>query len=456
MPMTRAAVTLVLIVAFAPLRAAEPEPLTPDDAVALALERHPALRAAGRAVEAAQADRKLANSGYMPRLDLQEEIGRSTNPVFVFASKLGQERFGPTDLDFDTLNHPDPLTNAATRVTLRQNVWDGGRTILYRKAAGYGEEAAEAERARTRDEVAYRALEAFWNAVLATEMVEVARRAEEAAGAGVALAEALVAEGAAVPSDALQARVRLSEVRAMRVRAVEGETVARAALRLALGLSEDRTFVLKPPETPRTGVEPGAEAVVDRALAARPDLRAIDRRIDQARLGEKIARSGWYPEIGVGAAYEWNADRPFGHDGDNWSVGASIRIPIFEGLESRARLARATAERSRAEAFREAMAEGVRLEVRAARAEVISADERLTLAESVLAFAEDALRIVGERYREGAAIVAELLGAEAARTAAEGNRASARRDAALARERLALAAGDPRTIPTDGTLEATR
>lgn len=455
--MKRAAVALVLILAAAaPMAAAEPEPLTPDTAVALALARHPMLRAADHAIEAAQADRKLADSGYLPRIDLVEDLARSTNPVFVFASKLGQERFGPADFAIESLNRPDPLTNAATRVTLRQNVWDGGRTILYRRAAGLGEDAAEAERARARDQIAYGALEAFWNAVLATEMVEVARRAEEAAGAGLSLAEALAEEGDAVPSDALQARVRLSEVRAMRVRAVEGETVARAALRQALGLADDRPFVLRPPDTPPAAIASGADAIVDRALASRPDLRAMDLRIGQAQLGEKIARSGWYPEIGVGAAYEWNSEDPFGHDGDNWSVGATIRIPLFEGLESRARLARATAERSRAEAFREAMVEGVRLEVRAARAEAVSAGERLALAESVLAFAEEALRIVRERYGEGEAIVAELLGAEAQRTAAEGNRAAARRDAALARERLALAAGDPRTTAAQGPLEASR
>jgi len=77
------------------------EPLTPEGAVAIALANHPALRAADSDLAAASADRDLARSGYLPRLDLTEDWARSTNPVFVFASKLGQERFGPSDFAVD-------------------------------------------------------------------------------------------------------------------------------------------------------------------------------------------------------------------------------------------------------------------------------------------------------------------------------------------------------------------
>lgn len=423
--------------------AAAAEPLTPESAVALAVANHPVVRAADRDVAAAEADRKLARSGWLPRIDLSEDYMRSTNPVFVFASKLGQERFAMADFDLGALNSPDPLTNAATRLTLRQNVWDAGRTRLYGKAAADGVEASEGALARTRDEIAFGAIRAFWDAVLADEMLVVARAGEEAARANVALASRHVEAGIAVPSDRMSAEVRLAEVQAMRIRAEQGAAVSRAALRQALGLGEDREFELVPPAIEPSPAPGDPESAVASALASRSDLRALDARLRQAETGTRIAKSRYLPEVGVGAAYEWNGDRLLGTDGSNWSAGVSVRVPLFEGTETGARVARAAADLDRVRAFREAMAEGIRLEARAAWADRAAASERLAVATSALAQADEALRIVRERYSEGMAVMVELLGAEAARTAALGNRAAAARDLALASAALDLASGRP-------------
>lgn len=417
------------------------ERLTPEGAVELALRNHPALRAAGRDVTAAEADHALARSGYLPRLDLTEDLGRSTNPVFVFASKLGQEVFGPADFAVDSLNQPDPFTNAATRLILRQSVWDAGRTHLGSRAAGLGVTAAGDAARRRGEEIAFSALRAFWDVVLADEMRVVTAAAEEAAKANRDLAHQQVEAGIAVPSDRLSAEVRLAEVRAMRIRSDQAARVARAALRQALGLTEQPVFELAPPSVlPAPPVE-DPEAVVSTALARRADLQALERRILQAEIGERIARSRLLPEIGVGAQMEWNDETAFGTGGRNWTVGASLRLPVFDGLETRARLEKARAERAKLADLREALAEGIRLEVSAAWADVVSASERLQVAESALGHSEEALRIVRERYAEGLAVIVELLGSEAGRTEAQGNRAAAQRDLALARAALDLAAG---------------
>ncbi len=423
------------------------ETLTPESAVALALANHPALRAADRDVDAAVADGRLARSGWLPRVDLTEDWMRSTNPVFVFASKLGQERFSMSDFDIAALNRPDAFTNAATRVVLKQNVWDAGRTHLYGKAAAFGVDASSDSRERTRDEVAFGAVRAFWDAVLAGESVGVARAAEEAAKANADLARRHEDAGLAVASDRMSAEVRLAEVQAMRIRAEQGVTVARAALRQALGTGEDREFDLVPSSVEPGSPEGDAEARVADALAQRFDLRALDARLEQAKVGERIARSHRLPEIGVGAQAEWNGSAPLGNDGNNWSAGVSLRVPVFDGRETAARVARAAADREKLEALRAAMSEGIRLEVRAAWADRVAAAERLGVAKAAVAQAEEALRIVRDRYDEGVAVMVELLAAEAARTSAQGHRAAAARDLAIASAALDLATGHGASAP---------
>ncbi len=428
-----------------------PERLTPETAVAIAIENHPFLAAAESEIDAAAAEYDFAGTGWLPRIDAVLDATRSTNPTFVFASKLGQERFGPADFAIDTLNQPDPLTNVAKRIVVRQNLWDAGRTSLGKEATALGVEAASARRERTREEVAFGALRAFWDAVLAEELREVARAAEKAALANVDLARALVEEGAAVPSDRLQAEVRLAEVRTLVVRAEEGVVVSRAALRQALGLSEDRAFALEPPAV-EGGDEAGdADKRVDEARTARADLLALDAQARQAEVGERMARSRRLPVIGLGAQAEWNGDGFFTNTGNNWSVGALLTVPVFEGNETRAKSARAAADRARVEAYRRALDEGIRLEVRSALAHRASAAERLRTAEAAASLAAEALRIVRERYAEGMAVMVELLGAEAADTAARGNRAYAAHDLALARAAVDLASGRSLVPTTEST-----
>jgi outer membrane protein TolC len=230
--------------------------------------------------------------------------------------------------------------------------------------------------------------------------------------------------------------------------------VSRAALRQALGLKEDPAFELDPPAVAPSGEPAAVEALLDRARSSRQDLQALDAQSRQAEVGERIARSRRLPVIGLGAQAEWNGDGFLSNTGNNYSVGAMLTVPLFEGNETRAKAARAAADRARVQAYRLAMEEGIRLEVRAAAAGETSASERLRTADAAVGLADEALRIVRERYGEGMAVMVELLGAEAAHTAAQGNRAHAAHDLALARAAVDLASG--RTLLATDATESTR
>ena len=418
-----------------------PDAIGPDEAVRIALENHPLLDASSAGVRIAEAEKAYADSGYLPRIDLTEDFARSTNPVFVFASKLGQERFTAADFDLDALNSPDPFTNSALRVSLKQNIWDAGRTISGKKAAAIGIDAAGDDRRRAEDEVAFGAQRAFWTQVVAGEMLRVALDAEKAAESNAALAGELVEAGLAVPSDRMSAQVRLAEIQAMRIRAEQGLQVSRAALLQSLGLEQDRRLeAVPPPSVPLPGGDT-LGARLESASRSRPDLLALERRVEQARYGEKIAKSGRLPEFGAMAAYEWNGDSFLGTDGSNWTVGLGIRFSLFDGTETKARVGRAKAQASQIESMLDAMRQGIELEVRAAWAERTAAERRLEVAQTALQQSAEALRIVRERYGEGMAVMVELLAAEAAHTKTQADRVAAQGDLRVALAGLDLASG---------------
>ena len=415
-------------------------PLVPDEAMRIAVENHPVLQAAEFEVQAAEADRRLARTGYLPRLDLGENVVRSDNPVFVFGSTLLQGRFGMEDFALDALNRPDPFTNFATQLTLQQSVWDAGRTRLRSRIAVSGIDAAKASERRTANEIAFGALQAFWGQVIVEELLEVVRDSEKAAQAHLELATELVDAGVAVPSDRLSAQVRRAEVEAMRIRVEQDVAVARAALLRALGVEDDRAIEVAAPLGAAEAGE-GLSGRLEKAMAARPDLRSLEHRIEQAEVGVKLAASHRLPDIGVKGSYEWNGDSLFSADGENWAAGVGLRLSLFDGRETAARVARGRADISRLHALRDALRQGIRLEVRTGWAEFESARGRLDDASTALESSREALRIGRDRYEEGMALIVELLSAEAAYTRARAEVVVVRGGLWLARAGLDLASG---------------
>jgi len=440
---------LALAAAGAVPAADEPaQPIGPEEAIQIALDNHPMLRAADEEVRAAEADRQSAGSGHLPHIELTEDWIRSDNPVYVFSSKLLQGVFSPSDFDIQALNNPDPITNSQTRVSVYQNIWNAGRTSLHKKAAVAGIAAAEQSRDKTRDEVIFGALKSFWDLVLAQEMLRVTRDAEAAAEANLSLATEMVDAGLAVPSDRLSAEVRMAEVEAMRIRAEYGVDVAHAALVGALGVNGTRQFEPLPPQAAPPSGEDSLEQRVERAYAERADLLTVSRRIDQAQLGVKMGRSGHYPEFGALGRYELNGANLFGADGQNWAIGLSARWTIFDGNRTKGQSARARADLARLQAMQASLEQGIRVQVHATWADRESARRRLDVAVAALERAEEALRIVRERYGEGLTVIVELLGTEAAFTKAQANHVQAVSELWLAQASLDLASGtDPLVHP---------
>lgn len=85
-----------------------PAPLTLRDAVNIALEKNPLRKAALADTKAASAGVREAQSFLMPHVTLSETATRGDDPVYVFGSKLRQQRFKTGDFALNKLNTPLP------------------------------------------------------------------------------------------------------------------------------------------------------------------------------------------------------------------------------------------------------------------------------------------------------------------------------------------------------------
>lgn len=93
------------------------EPMSLNQAVAVALRNNAAIKASEATQKAADSRIAEARAGRLPKVNYSESWARSDNPVFVFSSLLTQHQFGEQNFQIGPLNRPDYLNNFQSLVT---------------------------------------------------------------------------------------------------------------------------------------------------------------------------------------------------------------------------------------------------------------------------------------------------------------------------------------------------
>src|SRR4051794_37324403 len=80
------------------------EPLTLRQAIQIALKESPDVNAATAGLDEAKASASLVRSQYLPQVGFTEDISRGNDPVYVFGTRLRQQRFTQADFSLGALN----------------------------------------------------------------------------------------------------------------------------------------------------------------------------------------------------------------------------------------------------------------------------------------------------------------------------------------------------------------
>lgn len=416
-------------------------PLSLEDAVRLALEKHPTVEAAAAAQRAAAARLEQARSGYLPKLNYAESWQRSNNPVFVFGSLLTQHRFSEQNFAIGPLNRPDFLNNFQSQLTVDQVIWDGGLTRTATRSAELGRTVTNEERRRAEMQLIAGVVRAYFGVLVSQEGLNVAREAVRSAEADLKRAEALRAAGMATDADVLAIRVHLAAMQEQEIRRSYELAVARAALNEALGMPLDTEHELSTPLAPTAVPEAPLAEHEASAEENRPEARQSRVAAELADVQTEAARAALRPQVFFRVAFEADRERFVTRGGANWFAGAFVRWNLFNGFADQARIREASEELARARARQRQTGAAVRLEVRKAYSDLRSAQERVQVASASVAMAEENLRIVRNRYEAGLTTVTELLRSQTALLEARLRRLAAVHDQRVAAAALELAAG---------------
>ncbi len=390
-----------------------PSPLSLHDAVNVALEKNPLRKAALADTHAASADVQTARSFLLPHFSFSETATRGNDPVYVFGSRLRQQRFTEADFALNRLNSPLPFGNFSTRLGGSWNLFDSFASWHGLTRARLIDDAAKQQLNRAEQEVVFHVVETYYNVLLAAKQVDVADQTVKTAQAIVERSQGRFDSGLAVESDLLTAKVRLASRQQEAIRAKNSFALSLAQLNAAMGVSMDSAFDLTEKLTELQLAALSLPEMESRALNSRPDLKRIADQEDAQRQTVTMAKSAFGPQLNAFAG--WEMDNPTflaGGGGNNWVGGLELKIDLFQGGAKRAEMSRQRALAERAAAMRQAATDGVRLEVRKAYYDLDSSRQQVEVARASLTQAKDSLRINQDRYETGLTTITDLLNAE--------------------------------------------
>ncbi len=309
--------------------------LTMGAAVRTALEHNSEVAAATARAKAAGARADQARGYRLPRVDLMETYSRTDNPAQVFALLLNQERFDMQAFFQADPNRPAPLSTWMTRLELVQPVYTGGQLTARIDQAGLMLDAERRSHSHAEEKVAADTIRAFVGTAKAREYRDLIRTARETTAEHVALAEKYAAQGLIVEAEVLKARVYLARMDELAEQAASGARLAEAALDFSMGIDQTTHHELAAlPDPPP--VRGDLAAWTSAASSQRRDLRAARAKLEAGSLEEKVARSGFLPEVAVVGRYELYDDSIFGTRGGSGSIMAVAKLNLFRGGADRA------------------------------------------------------------------------------------------------------------------------
>jgi len=441
-----ASLSIILVLAAvgpAFLAAQEPTPtlaLTLDEAVAMALRQNPFFLATQEKELQAKSQVRSAVSRFLPSLNAQ---GTNTldEKLFVleFPSLVPGQPPQRISIDF--------TKNYQTALSFSLPLFAGGRLVAGYKQANYNLQASRESVRLSEQETIFNVKRSFYGYLLAREFSAVAAEALTLAEKFRDNVKNLYEVGMASKFDLLRSEVQVTNLKPQAIRARNSVEVAALGLKTVLGIALETPVEIRG-ELAAPPLDPPSEAIVEEALAARPELRQLDYQRRMAGEMLRIARGSMMPTIGIGGVYSlWSDALSFrkGSWQNFYAINLSVTLPIFNGFEARAQIGQSKAMIRELDWTRKGLSDAIVLEVRQTVLDRNQARETLLSQEKNVEQAREAVRIAELNYAEGLATNLDVSTAQVALSQARTNYSQALYDCVVSQAQLEKAVGRSRS-----------
>ena len=418
-----------------------PNRLTLSQAETIALQQAPSLAAANHNTQAAQQVVRETRSQFFPQVfgDITA-VGTGNGIENAFGGSHQAKRTSRlgagTGLSASTL-----LNHASIGININQLIFDFGRTANLTAASKF-DAMSEAERKEVaKEQVLLQTADGYFHVLEAQALLSVANQTVSARQVVYDDVSALAKSKLKSDLDVLFARGDQQKAEQLVLEEKSALSIANAELSRAMGLQENRVFILA--EEPLTQLPAKSAApLVARALKNRPDLIALGDQVESARKFARAQGDARLPKLEAFGSFGRTPVGDPGVEGNYSAAGINVELPLFTGglLSSRENEAELRKE-SQKELLSDQQLEVVK-QVNTAWFDATTALENIDLAKELASNAQQALELAEAQYRSGQTSIIELSQAQLNALQTEIDAATAKFDYQLKLLRLDYETGD--------------
>ena len=401
---------------------AEPLVLTLDDSIRMTLETD-------EAIDAAKASQKAAKWTL--------SSARRASGIGLQWTSSGYRNGGR---DYRSGNRDYTYSNS---LGVMFPLYTGGRIENTIKRRSYELNAADAQVELSLQNVRYKAIAAYYDALQKENMLSVAQSAVNMGEAQLKMLTVQFEEGAVARSDLLQMQVQLAGYQQDLLRAQGALKVSMSTLKSCVGVSPKQEvtladgFIYEP-------YPHDLDECTDFALRNRPDGIAAAYGVKAAKSAKDVAKSADRPTLNAVMSRNITGDGAFRQErSSNWQAGFNLTWNIFDNGATAANVQTADAEVVRREAVLKETLKTIRLQTENAYTQMRAAEERIAAAQHALRQAEKSNDLAKIRYEEGVDILLNVMDAQEKLTQARTRYYTALYEYNLYRAELVKSMGSP-------------
>lgn len=397
---------LIITLLFIGVISAQEKLLTKQEVINNVLNSNLTLKIAGENYYVSQADYKQLRAVYLPNVKVSYTGITSTSPLMAFGTLLNQEVVTQADFNPVTLNNPDHFENFNAKLEIQQPLinMDG---IYQRKAAKIKLEAVALQKERTTAYLIFEVKKAYMQLQLIYKGVNVLEKALKTAKTNQQHAQNSFNQGYLQKADMLMVEVRVNEVKNQLVTA--RSKVNNTSDYLNALMNSDDYLLIKPTDTLQVNT---LFKVEDKISTDRADFKAMEIATKAYTQLHKSNKMAFLPRLNVFGTFEFNDNKVFQADANNYLVGAQLSWDLFQGAQRYSKLQRSKAEvdKSKLELARYITKNNT--EFNKAKRMYLDAQNKLALADLAVTQSKESLRIRNNRFKQGLEKVSDVLIAE--------------------------------------------
>ncbi|ROL58291.1 TolC family protein [Bacteroidetes/Chlorobi group bacterium Naka2016] len=383
--------------------------LTIEESVNLALKNSKNLKIAESKVFSAEAKLQETNTQLYPTLKLTSGYTRlSEVEPFKF-------NFQGRDIEIS----PTILNNYQIRFGIQYPIFTGFRLENTSKMMELNAKASEKDYESERTKIVYDVKTAYWSIKNLESSLKSVYENIRQVQAHLTDIENFYKNGMATENDVLKVRVQLSNLELAKLDIENTLNLSRINFCIMLGIPATSTLTLTSEINPEIVDYADLNKLLELAYRNRPELQAMELRKEASQKAISIARSGWYPQILLGANYYYNRpnqrlmplqDKFYG----TWDFGITLSYDIWNWMSTKYQTQQAEASYYQSDLGYQQVKDGITLEVSQNYFAYLKAKEKIKVAKENVLQAEENYRVTNEKFKNGLVASSELLDAEVA------------------------------------------